>query len=288
MKLRSWNIMTAVAALAIALTMTAACQLDGGSAGEPASINTAGISAGNAALFGAAQGAQQRATLAIAADGQGEIHVSGQSKISIEPDLAILNLGVEAMQPSVSEAREEAAMAMNAVMEAMKNAGVEDKDIQTRRFNIRAERDWQEVTENGVRTSKSVLVGYRVNNTLTVKARDLDNLDDLIDSAVEAGGDAIRFDGLNFTTEDLSSVTAQLREDAVNDAKSKAEHFAELADVSLGNIIFISDGTVASPLAGGYLESRAFAAAPAPAYDTSISVGELEVNMSIQAVFTIE
>ena len=287
MKLRSWNMITTVAALAIALALTVGCQLDGESASEPTSVNTAGISAGNAALFGVAQGAQQRASMAVAADGQGQIQVSGHGKVSIEPDLAILNLGVEAMRPSVSEARNEAATAMNAVMEALKSAGVEDKDIQTRRFNIRAERDWQEVTENGVRTSKSVLVGYRVNNTLIVKARDLDNLDALIDSAVEAGGDAIRFDGLSFTAEDLSSVTAQLREDAVNDARSKAEHFAELAEVSLGNLIFISDGTVAGPLNREYLESRAFAAA-APAYDTSISVGELEVNMSIQTVFTIE
>ena len=111
----------------------------------------------------------------------------------------------------------------------------------------------------------------------------------MIDSAVEAGGDSIRFDGLSFTAEDLSPVTDQLREDAVNDAKSKAQHFADLAEVSLGEIIFISDGTVASPLYRS--ESLGYAPAPASfAFDTatSISGGELEVTMSIQTVFTIE
>ncbi len=289
MDTRNRTMMAAVVVMAVAMSLAAACEFEGGPAREPAQISAAGLSAGDAALFGIAQGAQQRTTLALASDGQGEIHVTGQGKVSVEPDLAILNLGVETMKPTVSEAREEAATAMAAVMDALKNAGVEDKDIQTRRFNIRAERDWQEVTENGVRTSKSVLVGYRVNNSLTVKARDLDNLDVLIDSAVEAGGDSIRFDGLQFTAEDLSPVMTELREDAVNDAKSKAQHFADLTEVGLGELIFISDGTVASPL----YRSESFGYAPAPAaraFDTasSVSGGELEVTMSVQTVFAIE
>ncbi len=288
MKLRIGTMAAAIAAIVAVAALLAGCQLDDGSAaGEPTRINTAGVSAGNAALFGIAQGAQQRTSLATATNGQGEIHVTGQGKVSIEPDLAVLNLGVETRGATVSEAREAAAAAMAAVMESLTSEGVEDKDIQTSRFDINDDREWQEITENGVRTSKSVLVGYRVRNNLTVKVRDLDSVSAVIDGAAEAGGDAIRFNGLNFTAEDLSPVMTQLREDAVNDAKSKAQHFADLAEVGLGNLIFISDGTVARPL---YRESFAFAAAaPAPqAFDTGISRGELEVTMSVQSVFTIE
>ena len=277
----------AVISLATVVMLAAACQLDSESADEPAKVNTAGVSAGNAALFGIAQGAQQRTSLALASDGQGEIHVSGQGKASIEPDLAILNLGVETRGATVSEAREEAATAMEAVMGALEEADVAENDIQTRRFNIRADHEWQEVTENGIRTSKSVLVGYRVNNTLIVKVRDLDSVGTVIDDTAEAGGDAIRFDGLNFTAEDLSPVMTQLREDAVNDAKSKAQHFADLAEVGLGQLIFISDGTVARPLSRVYAESAA-SAFQVQAYDTGISRGELDVTMSVQTVFTIE
>ena len=277
----------AVTALSVALMLAAACQFEGQPTAEPSRINTAGVSAGNAALFGIAQGAQQRTTLATVMDRQGEIHVTGQGKVSIEPDLAILNLGVETRGTTVSEAREAAATAMSAVMESLTSERVEEKDIQTSRFDINDEREWQEITENGVRTSKSVLVGYRVRNNLTVKVRDLDNVSAVIDGAAEAGGDAIRFNGLNFTAEDLSTVMEQLREDAVNDAQSKAQHFADLAEVGLGDLVFISDGTVARPL---YRESFAYAAAApaAQAFDTGISRGELEVNMSVQTVFTIE
>ncbi len=287
MKLRIGAMAAAIAAFVAVAALLAACEFEGEPGGEPARINAAGVSAGNAAIFGIAQGAQQRTSLALASDGQGEIHVTGQGKVSIEPDLAILNLGVETRGATVSEAREEAATAMAAVMDSLKSEGVEDKDIQTSRFDINDDREWQEITENGVRTSKSVLVGYRVRNNLTVKVRDLDSVSAVIDGAAEAGGDAIRFNGLNFTAEDLSTVMAQLREDAVNDAKDKAQHFADLAEVGLGQLVFISDGTVARPL---YRESFAFAAAApaAQAFDTSISAGELEVNMSVQTVFTIE
>ena len=278
--------LAAVVALSVALMLAAACQFEGQATSEPTRINTAGVSAGNAALFGVARGSQQMNSLATVMDGQGEIHVTGQGKVSIEPDLAILNLGVETRGTTVSEAREAAATAMAAVMESLTSEGVEDNDIQTSRFDINDEREWQEITENGVRTSKSVLVGYRVRNNLTVKVRDLDNVSAVIDGAAEAGGDAIRFNGLNFTAEDLSEVMNQLREDAVNDAQSKAQHFADLAEVGLGELVFISDGTVARPL---YRESFAYAAAaPAAAFDTGISRGELEVNMSVQTVFTIE
>ena len=163
MNLKSMTI-AAVVAMAAALMLATACQLDSGSAGDPSRISTAGVSAGNAALFGVAQGAQQRTSLATATNGQGEIHVSGQGKVSIEPDLAILNLGVETRGATVSEAREAATTAMAAVMGSLTSEGVEDKDIQTSRFDINDEREWQEITENGVRTSKSVLVGYRVRN----------------------------------------------------------------------------------------------------------------------------
>lgn len=288
MNLRIGTMAAAIAAIVAVAALLAGCELDGEPSGEPARINTAGVSAGNAALFGIAQGAQQRTSLAAVTSGQGEIHVTGQGKVSIEPDLAILNLGVETRGATVSEAREEAATAMAAVMDSLMSEGVEDKDIQTSRFDINDEREWQEITENGIRTSKSVLVGYRVRNNLTVKVRDLDSVSAVIDGAAEAGGDSIRFNGLNFTAEDLSPVMAQLREDAVNDAKDKAQHFADLAEVVLGELIFISDGTVARPLSRVYAESAAFALPAAAAFDTGISRGELDVTMSVQTVFTIE
>ena len=60
----------------------------------------------------------------------------------------------------------------------------------------------------GARFSERVLVGYRVNNNVVVKVRDLNAAGDIIDEAVQAGGDATRVDGLRFTAEDTSEARA--------------------------------------------------------------------------------
>ena len=64
------------------------------------------------------------------------IWVSGQGRVTAAPDLAILNLGVEAFAGTVAEARGEAAVAMTQVLEALRSAGIAERDIQTRFFNI--------------------------------------------------------------------------------------------------------------------------------------------------------
>ena len=213
------------------------------------------------------------------------IWVSGEGKVSIEPELAVLDLGVEVTNETVAGARDGAATAMDAVMVALKSNGIASKDIQTRNFDIRPRYEWQEVVENGVRSSRDVLVGYRVSNRLTTKVRDLDTVSTVIDSVITAGGDAIRFRDLTFAVEDTSPLMEQLREDAVNDAKAKARHFADLSGMTLGRPIYMAEQDAGRPSEGVILESRAFALAGAA--DTGISAGELEVSLSIQVAFAM-
>ena len=82
--------------------------------------------------------------------------------MNLSPDIALIRLGVETTSPSVTEARDEAATAMDAVVTAVKNNGLADDDIQTTSFNIWPEYEWQEVIKNGVRSNTRVLTGYRV------------------------------------------------------------------------------------------------------------------------------
>ena len=217
---------------------------------------------------------------------QPAIWVSGNGKVTIDPELAVLDLGVEVTSETVAIARDEAATAMEAVMLALKSNGVEEKDIQTRNFDIRPRYEWSEVVENGVRSSREMLVGYRVSNRLSAKVRDLDGVSTVIDAVITAGGDAIRFRNLTFTVEDTSPLLGQLREDAVNDAKTKARHFADLAGVTLGRPVYVAEPGAGQPSVGSFRETVVYAqAAAAPA--TGISGGELQVSLSIQVAFAI-
>jgi uncharacterized protein YggE len=218
---------------------------------------------------------------------QSGIWVAGEGSVTLEPDLALLSLGVEARGETVSEALADASTAMDAVLGALRGRGIQDRDIQTRNFRVRARYDYQEVVQSGVRREERVLSEYVVTNTVTAKIRDLASVGDVIDDVATAGGDATRIDDVGFTVDDQSVYAEELRSKAVADAMEKARHFASLAGVSLGEPSFISEAAASSPGVPVFRESAAFAmAAAAPA--TSISGGELELRMSVQVLFEIE
>ncbi len=219
---------------------------------------------------------------------QAGIWVSGEGTLTLEPDLALLNIGVESTKATVAQARDEAATAMDSILSVLSARGIEGTDVQTRFFNISPRYEFREVFDEGFRTNRQVLVGYQVSNSVAIKIRDLDAAGDVIDEVVTAGGDVVRINGISFTVEDPKPFMTELREDAVNDALAKAQHLASLTSVSLGRLVFISESGGAIPQAGGF-DERAFGlAAAAPAFDsTSISGGELELRMTVQAVFDI-
>ena len=219
---------------------------------------------------------------------QAGIWVTGEGTISLEPDLSLVNIGVETMAPSVVEARNAAATAMAAIVQAVKAHGLEDRDIQTRSFNIFPRYEFPEVTEFGVRVRKQTLVGYTVSNSAAIKIRDLDDVGAIVDAVADAGGDATRINGISFTVEDPKPFMADLREAAVLDALAKAQQLADLTGVSVGRLVFISEGGRTAPLVQqDFAVERAFSVAAAPP-PTGISGGELELRLTVQAVFDIQ
>ena len=207
------------------------------------------------------------------------ISVSGTGKVTAIPDVAILRLGVEATAKTVAETRNQAATAMDAVLNSLKANGVNPKDIQTQYLSIYPITRWIETDQ------QEIIVGYRVTNMVTAKIRKVGDAGLVIDSAVKAGGDLIRVQGISFTIDDPSIYYSQARQKAMADAKAKAQELATLAGVGLGRPIYISEG-------GGYVpmpiyETRTMAAGDATA-PTPISPGELEISLSVQVLYAIE
>ena len=217
------------------------------------------------------------------------IWVTGQGRLSLEPDLALVNIGVEAMADTVAEARDEAATAMAAVVAAVKSQGLTDKDVQTRSFNIWPQYEYSEVVERGVRVRKQTLVGYTVSNTASIKVRDMDEVGVIIDEVAAAGGDNTRVNGIDFTVEDPTPHMTGLREAAVKDALAKAAHLAELTGVSVGALTYIAEVGSGTPVVQDFQEAAFAKAAAAPAaVTTSISGGELDLSLRVQAAFRIQ
>ena len=213
------------------------------------------------------------------------ISVTGASSIATEPDLVLLNLGVEAFAVSVKKARSRAAKSMDSLMGTLRKKGVKELDIKTTRFSIYPRYEYQEIIVNGRPTGKQVLSGYVVNNEISVKIRDLDKVGEIIDSAAESGGDDIRINSINFTLEDPSDHMNTLREQAVKDAFEKAKHYAVLADVSLGPLLSLSE---IGPVSIRSQDSMEFGMrSMAMAESSPISSGQLNVSLTVNIVFSL-
>jgi uncharacterized protein YggE len=208
------------------------------------------------------------------------IWVNGEGKVTAVPDVAILSLGVEAQASSVEDAQAQASAAMDKVMDALKDNGVADKDIQTRYFNI------QKVTRWDNERSEEIILGYRVNNTVTAKIRDVENAGTVIDAVAAAGGDYTRINSIGFTVDDPAPYKEQAREKAVADAAAKARQLADAAGIKLGGPIYITESSyVPSPI---YRDAGVKAEGTAPAVETPISVGEMEITTSVQIAYDID
>ncbi|MBI5287649.1 MAG: SIMPL domain-containing protein [Chloroflexi bacterium] len=206
------------------------------------------------------------------------ISVSGQGKIAGKPDLANISLGVSALAPTVAEARTQAATSLGAMIDSMKANGVDEKDIQTSSLSIYPE-------YNYMNDGRQELRGFRVQNTVNAKIRDIDKTGEIVDEAVDAGGNDTTINGISFSIENPDELKKQAREEAVADARARAETLASAAGVSLGDAINISESSYAPPV---FYEGRAAAdAAGAPAPETPIEAGELDVTVDVSITFAI-
>ncbi len=236
---------------------------------------------GRAALGLLALGCTETTTVLQQGQNATGITVSGSGSAFGEPDVAVLTLGVEAQAPTVAEARGEAAEAMDATLQALKDRGVEEIDIQTTRFSINPQYDY---SGNG----PPRLTGFFVENLVTVKIREIDDTGDLIDAAATAGGDLIRIQNLRFTIDDPKALEDEARVAAMEEARSKGETLAAVAGVSLGAPRSISESGGVSQFAL-FDERLAFSGAEFAAdIGTSIETGELEVRVQVQVVYGLE
>lgn len=205
------------------------------------------------------------------------IWVSGEGKVTVVPDVAVLSLGVEAQAKAVAQAREQAAGAMEAIMKVLEDNGVDEKDIKTQHFSIYPVRRWE--------NDREILVGYRVTNTVTVKIREVDDTGIIIDGVAEAGGDYTRINNISFTVDDPTEYYKEVREAAMADAEAKAEQLAALSGVTLGKATYINEGSV-SPIYRDYYYDKAGAAVPEAT--TPISAGEMDISLTVQVVYSIK
>ena len=200
------------------------------------------------------------------------LRVTGEGSVAAIPDMAVLNLGVEATAISPGAAVDAMATAMGPVIDGVIAAGVAPRDVQTSQLSLRPiYRDGQLRTQEGPQID-----GYVARTNITLRVRDLDGLGDLLDASVLDG--ANRFEGLQFAVADPQPLRDAALTAAIVDATRKASLMAEAAGLRLGPILEIAESGGAQPPGPVMMEAARSSAIP-------IAPGELEMRANVSVVF---
>lgn len=204
--------------------------------------------------------------------------VNGTGSAATAPDTAVLTIGVESFAKTATEAMADNARRANALLKALRDRGIAERDLQTSALNLNARYDHRRAPDNG--PAERILLGYDANNMITARVRELDKLGAAIDAAIAAGGN--RIDGVNFDISDPTAVLAAAREAAWENARAKAEQLASLAGVKLGAVQKIesyehSPGPV-----------RQVGMMRMAAESTPVQPGEQQLSVQINVVWLLE
>ena len=170
---------------------------------------------------------------AVGEEGTAVIRVAGNATVSLAADYATLQIGVNTRKATMSEAQAENARLMQAVIAAIYQTGIAEKDVNTSQFNVFTSNETS-LDAEGKEIPRNV---YMVENMLAVTVRDLDRLGTVLDAAMAAGANTTY--GVNFSSTQENEAYQKALARAYQDAEAKARTLCEAAGKQLGALTLI-------------------------------------------------
>jgi uncharacterized protein YggE len=201
------------------------------------------------------------------------ITVTGEGTVQVTPDMATISLGVTTDGSSAAEAMAANSKALQAVIDRLKSAGIEDRDLQT--SNLSLNPNW--VGYDAGQTPK--IAGYVASNMLSVRVRALDTLGTVLDASITDGANTLN--GITFDLATPRPVQDEARKAAVADAKARAELLTTAAGVKLGKIETIAESAgYGAPMPMFRDEFKAASAVP-------VASGQIGMTASVTITYAI-
>ncbi len=210
----------------------------------------------------------------LAEDASRVLRVVGRAEVFVAPDEAVLSLGATDVARTAREAQAALNTRLDAIMTAVRQAGVPANKIQTGSLNLHPD---YASPEQG---KTPAIRGYRASGNVTIRLDDLTLVGEVVDRATRAGANQVQ--GVSFTRRHDDEAKAEALSRAAGQARAKAETLARALGVELAALMEVSEAeAVVRPLASyGALEA-------VRSYDTPVAPGEVSVSASVQLVYAI-
>ena len=205
---------------------------------------------------------------ANASESTRHVTVNGVGTSTVTPDAVRFFASVSVLVKTNKEALSSASKSAIAVRAALKASSIAAKDIKTSSLTVYPEYNYSQ--DKG-----SQLIGYRATQSFTVVIRKAESAGAVIDSVVDAGGDAVQVSGISPFLVNGAAATEKAREAAVADARSRANSYAKYLGASLGRVIYLTEGN--APVYTFPMVGEKAASSDA----TQIDLGETEVTVTV-------
>jgi uncharacterized protein YggE len=199
-----------------------------------------------------------------------QVTVVGSGEVQGTPDTVTADVGIEVAAPDVTAAMNQTNERQQAVITALTADGIDAADISTTAVNLQPQYG-----------DNSVVTGYRAGNSINVKIRQLDNASRALATIVDTGGNAARINSVSFSIEDDSKLVSDARTRAFEDARGRAQQYAELSGMSLGRIISISEAPGGTPPQPFPVPAQAKVA------DVPLQPGQQTIGFAVTAVWEL-
>lgn len=202
--------------------------------------------------------------------------VDGQGKVTVIPDVAKVTLGIEESGSSLAAVQKSVNQKSKSLVDSLKKLGIGEKDIKTTSYNVYPDYDYESRPQK--------ITGYRVSINYEVKVKDFDKVNEVVVVATQNGANVVGNISFDVNEETKKKKLDEAREEAVKEAKDKAQSLARAAGVSLGKILNISEFPGFEPPTPFALKEGVGGIEPAR---PEITPGETEISVTVSISFEI-
>jgi uncharacterized protein YggE len=204
------------------------------------------------------------------------INVSGEGKVKIAPDQALISISIETKGTKAVEVKQENDKKMDAILKFIKKSNIGAEDFQTQRISLNPNYDYEKKKYS-----------YIATQSVEILLKDLSKYDTLMEGLVNEGIN--RIDNVEFKSSKLLQLQSDARKLAIKDAKAKAEDFVSVLGQKVGKAIVISDNSQTyNPQPRMYAMKSMSMDKLESAPRETLAIGEIEIIANVSVSFVLD
>lgn len=202
--------------------------------------------------------------------------VHGEASVSVEPDIAELDIGVQSQAGTSQLAADQNTAKTKELVKGLQPL-IGSSDISLANLSINP--NYRYAKEGGAAS----ITGYTANSTVRITVRDLSQLRKVIESATQAGASSIN--RLSFDLKDEQAARGRALAQAAAQARSGAEALASSLNLRIGKLMRIEEvqPVVISPAR----EVEVSALKEAMSDQSTIAPGTIQIHTSVNLVYAV-